>query len=86
MTSVTTFEKIHGFRSPGEYERFVRWIEERVAEGGVRELPVAHAYSSGSFAERWFRADGEEQPWRLVAPEVPFRGVFLPVDPDTPHS
>ena len=38
--SCADWEPIDGFRSPGEYERFKRWIAERVSEGGAEQVEV----------------------------------------------
>ncbi len=70
------WEEIHGFKSPGEFERFKRWITEAVKEGALREVSVGHPYSGSSlFNEKWYREPNGDV-WRVVAPEPPFRGVF----------
>ena len=71
------WDEIHGFDSPGEYNRFLVWVSEALDEGALVEVPVLDRYSgSEMFDERWFRA-ASGQLWRLVAPEPPFRGIFL---------
>jgi hypothetical protein len=70
--------EIHGFRSRDEFERFERWISKLVDDGEIDQVAVERRYADASFEERWFRErDGAR--WRLVAPDVPFRGVFEPV-------
>jgi hypothetical protein len=70
------WEEIHGFASPGEYERFRVWIAEAISEGVLAETPVKEPYStSPMFDEHWYR-DQTGNRWRVVAPDPPFRGVF----------
>jgi hypothetical protein len=70
------WDEIHGFESPGEFERFRRWIADVVENGSLVEIPVGSPYSgSPMFDEHWYRTtDGVV--WRVVAPDPPFRGVF----------
>lgn len=69
-----------GFASPGEFQRFLRWIQSALNEGALIEIPVQQRYGpSEMFAERWFEAPSGQR-WRLVAPEPPFQGVFLRVE------
>jgi hypothetical protein len=85
--SACSWEAIHGFQSPYEFERFVRWLESQLDGTGAVELPVSRRYAgSDTTRERWFRCekDGEielyaeraRSIWRLVEPDFPFRGVF----------
>lgn len=70
------WDEIHGFVSPGEFQRFANWIAEALEEGVLEEVDVESPYSgSPMFDERWFRSPSL-QVWRLVAPDPPFRGVF----------
>jgi hypothetical protein len=70
------WDEIHGFTSPGEFQRFQRWIAEATAEGVLTEVPVESGYSGSSlFDEHWYRAPSGAV-WRVVAPEPPFHGVF----------
>jgi hypothetical protein len=70
------WDEIHGFSSPGEFERFRRWIADAVAEGALAEVPVRSAYSgSTALDEHWYRST-RGTVWRVVAPDPPFRGVF----------
>ena len=73
------WDEIHGFRSPGEFRQFERWIKEALQDGSLSEIPVEERYSGGTaFTERWFRASSGQR-CRLVSPEPPFQGVFIMV-------
>jgi hypothetical protein len=75
------WEEIHGFASPGEFERFRQWLREAIDEGGLTEVDVAERYSGSTiFHEQWL-ATPEGEIWRVVDPDFPFRGVFLRVSP-----
>ncbi len=74
------WEPIHGFATPGEHERFLKWIADGIDAGSIVEEPVGQRYAASNFDERWLRALGSTDIWRLVAPEPPIRGVFIPVD------
>lgn len=70
------WDEIHGFVSPGEFERFRRWITGALDQQRLIEVPVEERYSSSTtFDEHWYRA-ASGSVWRLVAPDPPFRGVF----------
>ena len=85
MTAGAELEEIESFRSPGEYERFVAWLERQLESGALEELPVGTAFGNGdTLRERWVRVPGGDETWRLVEPDVPFYGIFMPVDPDNP--
>jgi len=74
------WQEIHGFGSPTEYQAFERWLEEQVKEGQAEELPVLVPYGMPYSSERWVRRSGTSTTWRLIGPDYPFRGIFLPVD------
>jgi hypothetical protein len=42
------WDEIHGFKSPGEYARFVEWLNEALDEGALVEIDVAERYSGSS--------------------------------------
>lgn len=70
------WDEIHGFASPGEFDRFRKWIDEALQEGALAEVPVESPYSGSTmFDERWYRSTAGDT-WRVVAPDPPFRGVF----------
>lgn len=70
--------EIQGFKSPGEFKDFIKWIDSLVSEGVVNEVNVENYYG-GSPWERWFQCKCGRR-WRLVEPDPPFLGVFEPVD------
>jgi hypothetical protein len=74
------WDEIRGFESPGEYERFRRWISEAITEGALREVPCGFQLCCGNRSdEHWYRA-ASGQTWRLLAPDYPFKGVFEKVE------
>jgi hypothetical protein len=74
------WEEIHGFDSPGEYQRFVRYIGQQVAAGSALELPADPLYGKGMiYGGRWFQDVDTGAVWRLVPPDFPFRGLWEPV-------
>ncbi len=74
------WEEIHGFSGPGEYQRFVRYIEQQIVVGAARELQVDPLYGKGMiYGGRWFQDVETGAVWRLVAPDIPFRGLWEPV-------
>jgi hypothetical protein len=78
--SARPWEAIDGFRSPGEFQRFLAWMGDQVAAGAATEVPVTTSYAGVStFEERWFRFTKTGETWRLVSPDPPFTGVFEPV-------
>lgn len=77
------WEEIHGFHSMAEYERFSKWLDAVIADGVAHQMPVGRPYSSPYFPERWVRHGETGRVWRLVGPEAPFRGVFLPVEDES---
>jgi hypothetical protein len=74
------WEEIHGFQSTAEYKRFVAYIEREVEQGLAEEGPVDPDYGAGMlFGGRWFRDTESGTIWRLLPPDVPFRGLWEPV-------
>jgi hypothetical protein len=74
------WEEIHGFASPGEFDRFVRYIENQVKAGEAEELEADSSYQKGQiYGGRWFRDIESGQIWRLVEPDFPFKGLWEPV-------
>jgi hypothetical protein len=75
------WEEIRGFTSPGEYRRFLRYIEEQVSSGAARERPADAQYGKGMiFGGRWFQDVETGTVWRLVPPDPPFQGIWEPVE------
>lgn len=74
------WEVIEGFSSPSEYERFCIWLNEQIDAGVVKEVAVDKNHPGIAFLdERWFVCYGSSEAWKLLAPEVPFRGYWGPV-------
>ena len=78
---ICVWEEIHGFQSLGEYQKFVRYIEDQVRVGYAKEIVPLPDYHKGLvFGGRWFEDVDSGQRWRLVPPDFPFRGVWEPVE------
>jgi hypothetical protein len=76
------WKEVCGFASPGEYHRFVRYIEDQVASGVVRELRVDPLYGKGMiYGGQWFQNLETGGVWRLIQPDPPFPGCWEPVAP-----
>lgn len=79
MTS-TVWEEIHGFVSLGEYNKFVQYIEEQIKAGYVKEIDPNPDYGYGEiYGGRWFEEIANGEVWRLVPPDIPFKGLWEPV-------
>ena len=75
------WEEIHGFTSPSEYTRFVKYIEQQVADLQAEEIIPNPNYGKGEiYGGRWFRHVNCLQVWRLVEPDYPFKGLWEPVE------
>jgi hypothetical protein len=75
-----SWEEIHGFTSPREYDRFVQYVEGQVLRGIATELPADPQYRKGMlYGGRWFQDVETGAIWRLIAPDPPFRGTWEPV-------
>lgn len=78
------WEEIHGFSSPSEYVRFIKYIEQQVTLAQAEELPADPNYGEGEiFGGRWFKDIVSGQVWRLVPPDFPFKGLWEPVHSKT---
>lgn len=77
------WEKISGFTSPGEYARFVVYIEQQVANSVVQELPADAPSWQGHDVWRTLVWDVEtDGVRRLVQPDPPFLGLWEPMPLD----
>lgn len=77
---MTTWEEIHGFTSPSDYDRLVEFIHALVASGHAEELEVDPDYGRGEiYGGRWFTNIETGEVWRQVPPDPPFRGLWEPV-------
>jgi hypothetical protein len=71
---------IHGYTSPGEFERFVKFIEQQAVAGHVIELPPDPAYGKRCiYGGRWFLDIENAETWCLVPPDFPFGGLWEPI-------
>jgi hypothetical protein len=71
------WEAVDGFGSLAEYRRFHEWMQGQVTSGIAASVPVRKPYSGSSlWDEHWFRCLSDQQIWRLVGPDPPFRGIF----------
>lgn len=72
------FEEIRAFNSPGEFKRFLRWIEEQVVAGRCEEL-TGHDHSIFLNQSRRFRCISTGRIWKLSCPDPGyFPGSWLP--------
>jgi hypothetical protein len=70
-------EPIVAFDSPGEYERFHKFIEDLAETGYLREIEPNENYERGLVhGGRRFKFADTGETWRLVAPDFPFRGLW----------
>ena len=81
MTESPDWEEINGFSSPGEYKRFVEYIERQIAEGAAQEIPMDEGYHKGElYGGRWFQESASGEVCRLLEPDFPFRGLWERVE------
>lgn len=74
------WEEIHGFKSIGEFNRFVEYLEKQVKQGFVTEVQVDENYGHGEvYGGRWFKDKETSEVWRLIPPDIPFKGLWEPV-------
>lgn len=74
------WQQIQGFATPGEYDRFVDFIEKQIASGAAQEVPVDPSYGRGKiYGGRWYKRSNTRDVWRLVPPDPPFYGLWEPV-------
>jgi hypothetical protein len=70
-------EEIHGFTSPSEYTRFLKYIQSLIDSGEIEETEVEPDYGRGEiYGGRWFRYRDSCEIWRLIPPDVPFKGLW----------
>ena len=75
------WEAIHGFQSPSEYKRFCAWLSAQVESGLAEAVPITTPSGDLAFGlnEHWYRCKATGEVWRLVDPDVPFRGAWGPL-------
>lgn len=75
------WEEIHGFRSLREFNKFVEYIENKVTAGEVVEIVPDPRFGKGEiYGGRWFKVASTGIIWRLVPPDIPFKGSWEPVE------
>ena len=76
-------QEIKEFNSHFEYERFTKYLVEKLSEHGLEEIePQEYYHGKSPFGlnkDRWFRDCSSEDIWRLVPPDYPFKGFFKKV-------
>ncbi len=70
------WEEIDYFSSYKEFERFLYWINDQIKKDIAKEVIVQSPYSGSFFTEKWFLHKNSSTIWRLVFPEIPFKGIF----------
>jgi len=74
---MSRWEEIQGFVSPGEFDRFVKYLDRQIAEGVAREVDCDPDYGRDQlFGGRWFRDLESGEVWRLLPPDFPFTGLW----------
>ena len=82
MSTPRGWEIIDGFRSPSEFERFERWLGEQVDAGQAEAVPVDITWRDANpLFEEWYRCIETGEVWRLLFPDPPSRGAFVPREP-----
>ncbi len=75
------WEEIHGFSSPSEYNRFVDYIEKQVHAEIAEEITPDPNYGKGEiYGGRWFKDLETGDIWRLIPPDIPFKGLWELID------
>jgi hypothetical protein len=74
------WELINDFRSLNEFEQLEKFIDVQIDIGDATEVAVEKPYLNASaFREKWYCHLASGEVWRLVWPDVPFTGLFEPV-------
>lgn len=77
MMPNSSWQKINDFQSIYEFNEFVNWIENQIKIGDATEIPVESPYAmSPLFKEKWITNLSNNEVWRLVWPDGPFKGLF----------
>lgn len=80
---MTWLEEINEFNSFSEYERFIEYLSKRISENEIEEIEPQEYYSGkspyGLNNDRWFKDNSNNEIWRLVPPDFPFKGFFKKV-------
>jgi hypothetical protein len=74
-------EEINGFETPGEYERFRKYIDEQVAGGALIKVEADSNYEKGLiYGGEWFKCTTCNETWRMIPPDFPFRGLWEKIE------
>lgn len=72
------------FKTKGEFERFTKWINEKCAEGKIKELKkselpkkVVRRFVQNSDT-RYFQISGESTYWVMIGPGDYWHGAISP--------
>jgi len=77
MEGLSMWERTSGFNSPGEYHSFTKYIEEQITAGLVEEIDPDPNYGKGEiYGGRWFKNLETSETWRLIPPDIPFKGLW----------
>ena len=75
------WEGIHGFNSPDEYNNFIKYIEKQIDIKTAQEIEINQDYGKGEiYGGRWFKNLKTDAIWRLIPPDIPFKGLWEQVD------
>lgn len=69
-------EEINNFKDLNEFLRFEKWLDEHIDTGNIIEILVQSYYLGINTKERWFKCSLNNELWRLVYPDGPFRGYW----------
>lgn len=73
-------KEIEEFKSIIEYNKFVKYISDRLSEREIIEIEPKEYYHGknlwGENKDRWFKDCSTNDLWRLVPPDFPFKGFF----------
>lgn len=72
---------IEEFESLAEFKRFEVFLQQCVEAGGAKEIPADPEYSRGEiYGGRWFIDTKTGCRWRLIEPDIPFKGLWEQVE------
>lgn len=81
MTNACDWEPVDRFQSLAHYEQFLSSINEQIAQGRAKSVPLDPAKAWGNaWDEHWYQCVANHEVWRLVGPDPPFRGVFKRIE------
>ena len=77
MANRCEWEVAEHFNSYAHYEHVLAFIRQQVTDGLAKEVKVRNHYSGlETLDEHWFKCLADNETWRIVAPDPPFKGVF----------